>query len=76
MAYFCFVYVNSMSLVLALALALKLWSLALGDSVFQVLGLVCQVLVNITGCPAISVLVMAVRYYHNIIECPYVDRSS
>ena len=42
MAYFCFVYVNSMSL------ALKLWSLALSDSFFQVLGLVSQVLVNIT----------------------------
>ena len=55
MAYFCFVFVNSMSLVLALALALalKLWSLALAlsDSFFQVLGLglVSQVLVNITG---------------------------
>ena len=50
MAYFCFVYVNSMSVVLAL----KLWSLALSDIVLQVLGLVSlvlvsQVLVNITA---------------------------
>ena len=45
MAYFCFVYVNSMSLVLALALC---------DSVFQILGLVLGLLSLVLGLGLVS----------------------